>query len=94
MLYDAGYLVPLDLDIPCEWRLSAGGLLVPPLHEGADRMVEIQAILVVMSEEEHEDPRWHPNNYAAWTAYFNEHHERELAVYDGPPPSTDTLQLH
>jgi hypothetical protein len=39
-----------------------------------------------MSDEQHADPRFYPDNRQAWTAFFGRRYECELAAYDGPPP--------
>jgi hypothetical protein len=39
-----------------------------------------------MSDEQRAEPRFYPDNYPAWTAFFRRRYKRELASYDGPPP--------
>jgi hypothetical protein len=39
-----------------------------------------------MSDEQRAEPRFYPDNYPAWNAFFHRRYERELASYDGPPP--------
>ena len=85
ILYKAVYPVRPVYHVASEWRVSAGGLLMHAVPVGQDRLAEIEAFLAGMTEEEREDPRWHPDKHAAWTAYFTEHHERELVAYDGTP---------
>jgi hypothetical protein len=34
-----------------------------------------------------DEPRFYPDNYQAWTAFFRRRYERELASYDRPPSS-------
>ena len=67
MLYEAGYPVSPDMRVPSEWRLSAGGVPVPPPPEGADRVEEIQMVLAGFTA-----------NHAFWTQYFTERHRRQL----------------
>ncbi|KAE8792067.1 Homeobox protein KNOX3 [Hordeum vulgare] len=43
-LYEADYPVPPDMRVPSSWRLSAGGVLVPPPSCGSDRCMEITCI--------------------------------------------------
>ena len=78
MLYEAGYPTPPDMRVPGEWRLSAGGVPVPPPPEGADRVYAIQDVLAGLSEEQAADTRWDPANSVFWTAYFQKRHRREL----------------
>jgi hypothetical protein len=43
-----------------------------------------------MSDERRADPRFYPDNYPAWNAFFHRRYEHELAAYDGPPPPPPT----
>jgi hypothetical protein len=45
--------------------------------------VAIDEILEGMSDEQRADPRFYPDNYLAWNAFFRRRYERELAAYDG-----------
>ena len=56
LLYGAGYPAPPYMHIPSNWRLSAMGLLVPPIPTGEDRMAEIHAVRERMTEEQRADP--------------------------------------
>jgi hypothetical protein len=53
---------------------------------GATLDAAIDKVLKVMSDEQRAEPRFYPDNYQAWTAFFRRRYERELASYDGPPP--------
>jgi hypothetical protein len=86
LLYAAGYPAPPDFRAPGGWRLSAGGVPIPPPPQGAALDAAIDEILEGMSDEQRADPRFYPNNYPAWNAFFRRRYERELAAYDGPPP--------
>jgi hypothetical protein len=56
---------------------------------GGDALdAEIDAVLATMSDEQHAEPRFFPDNYAAWNDFFRQRYERELAAYDSPPPPT------
>ena len=44
LLYEAEYLVPPDMRVPGAWRISAGGVPVPPPPTGAARHLEIARI--------------------------------------------------
>jgi hypothetical protein len=53
---------------------------------GAALDAAIDEVLETMSDEQRADPRFYPDNWEAWTAFFCRRYERELAAYDGPPP--------
>jgi hypothetical protein len=82
LLHAAGYMAPPDFRAPGGWRLSAGGIPIPPPPMGA----AIGEVLETMSDEQRADPRFYPDNQEAWTAFFRHRYERELAAYNGPPP--------
>ena len=44
LLYEAEYPGPPDMRVPGAWRLSAGGVTVPLVPEGAARRAEIARI--------------------------------------------------
>jgi hypothetical protein len=87
LLYAAGYMAPPDFRAPGGWRLSAGGIPIPPPPTGAALDAAIDEVIETMSDEQHADPRFYPDNRETWTAFFRRRYERELAAYDGPPPS-------
>jgi hypothetical protein len=58
----------------------------PPPPTGAALDAAIDEIIEGMSDEQRADPRFYPDNYPAWNAFFRRRYERELAAYDGPPP--------
>jgi hypothetical protein len=66
--------------------LSAGGVPIPPPPQGATLDAAIDEILEGMSDEQRADPRFYPDNYPAWNAFFRRRYEHELATYDNPPP--------
>jgi hypothetical protein len=86
LLYTAGYPAPPDFRAPGGWRLSAGGVPIPPPPQGAALDAAIDEILEGMSDEQRADPRFYPDNYPAWNVFFWRRYECELAAYDGPPP--------
>jgi hypothetical protein len=88
LLYAAGYPAPPDFRAPRGWRLSAGGVPIPPPPQGAALDAAIDEILEGMSDEQRADPRFYPDNYPVWNTFFRRRYERELTVYDGPssPP--------
>jgi hypothetical protein len=46
----------------------------------------IDTVIETLSDEQHAEPRFFPDNYIAWNDFFRHRYERELAAYDGPPP--------
>jgi hypothetical protein len=85
LLHAAGYMAPPDFRAPGGWRLSAGGIPIPPPPTGAALNAAIDEVLETMSDEQRADPRFYLDNREAWTAFFRRRYERELAAYDGPP---------
>jgi hypothetical protein len=86
MLYAAGYPAPPDFRAPRGWRLSVGGVPIPPPPQGAALDAAIDEILEGMSDEQRADPRFYPDNYPVWNVFFWRRYERELATYDVPSP--------
>jgi hypothetical protein len=86
LLYIAGYPVPPNFRAPGGWHLSAGGVSILPSPVGAALDAAIDDVLKTMSDEQHAEPRFFPDNYPAWNEFLRCRYERELAAYDGPPP--------
>jgi hypothetical protein len=70
LLHAAGYMAPPDFRAPGGWRLSAGGIPIPPPPMGATLNAAIDEVLETMLDEQHADPRFYPDNREAWTAFF------------------------
>jgi hypothetical protein len=79
-------MAPPDFRAPGGWRLSTGGIPIPPPPTGAALDAAIDEVLETMSDEQRADPRFYPDNRESWTAFFRRRYERELAAYDGPSP--------
>jgi hypothetical protein len=87
LLHQAGYPCLPDTRPPGGgWRLSRGGVPIPPPPRGHALDVAIEEARMTLTDEERAEPRHHPDNYTAWNSYFLRRWERELASYDGPPP--------
>jgi hypothetical protein len=86
LLHAASYMAPPDFRAPGGWRLSAGGIPIPPPPTAAALDAAIDEVLETMSDEQRADPCFYPDNREAWTAFFRHCYECELAAYDGPPP--------
>ena len=85
LLAAANYLAPPDMRAPGAWRLSAGGVPVPPPPRGADCVAQILAIHRDMPAEAQNDPRYALDNHATWSAHFDQRHRERLASTNGAP---------
>jgi hypothetical protein len=96
-LYEEWYMAPSDFRLPDTWRLSAGGIPIPPVPHGAARSAAIhQHFYEGLMAEERADPLWDPDNEDQWTTFFTNRRNHELARYErnGPPsaaPSHSSL---
>jgi hypothetical protein len=81
-------MAPPDFRCPGTWKLSAGGITIPPVPRGAARQAAVHRhYYEVLMPEECNDPQWDPDNVDHWTAFFTECHLAELAHYEGNDPS-------
>jgi hypothetical protein len=76
LLHAAGYMVPPDFRAPGGWRLSAGGIPIPPPPTGSALDAAIDEVLETMSDEQRADPRFDPDNREAWTAFFRRRYKQ------------------
>ena len=86
----SNYPCPPGYDVPAGWRLSTGGVPVPPVPQGLARRAAItNHYYLELTPEQRMDPRWHPDYRPTWDAFFINRRERALARYEdnGPPPS-------
>ena len=77
--------------VPGTWRLSAGGIPVPPVPFGTERAAEITTIRANMPEQARQQPRYVVDNDALWTAYFERRRAEQLASTYGAPALGGTL---
>jgi hypothetical protein len=82
-MHVAGYPAPPDFRALGGWRLSAGGVPIPPPLIGR---------LVTLSDKQRAEERFFPDNYEAWMDLFWQRYERKLAAYDVPSPSSRAKQ--
>ena len=73
LLYEAEYPVPSDMQVPKAWRISAGGVPVPPPPTGAARRAEIARIRASLPQAAREGPRYVPDS-PLWESYFRRRH--------------------
>jgi hypothetical protein len=59
----AGYPVPPNFCVPGVWRLSTGGIPIPPPPVGTALDVPIDEVLEMMSDEQRVEPCFYPDNY-------------------------------
>jgi hypothetical protein len=81
-LYEANYPAASDFRGPPSWRLSVGGVYIPPPQRSMRRSRSLSPSCRTRSGHSGVVP----GNHAAWDAYFRERYERELASFEGPPP--------
>ncbi|KAE8771098.1 Homeobox protein KNOX3 [Hordeum vulgare] len=86
LLYVVDYLAPPNMRVPGSWRLSAGGVPVPPPPFGADQRAEIALIRASLPESSRNQPRYAPDSNTPWTTYFERHHADQLAATNGDEP--------
>jgi hypothetical protein len=88
LLHEANYPAPPDMRSPGRWRLSAGGVPVPPLpdveHPGYFH-AEIERVRASLSEEERALPEYDAGNHEAWAAYFERRQAERLASINNAP---------
>jgi hypothetical protein len=87
LLYEARYMAPPDFRCPDTWRLSAGGIPIPPVPHGPARQAAVHRhYYEVLTLEECKDPLWDPDNVDQWTTFFTERRLAELVHYEGNSP--------
>jgi hypothetical protein len=86
LLSQGNYPCPPNMRIPRGWVLSAAGVPVPPLPQGAQFDREVLAIRATMTEAELADPANAAGNFARWMAHFEERRNQALASTEGLEP--------
>ncbi|KAE8817385.1 Homeobox protein KNOX3 [Hordeum vulgare] len=86
LFYEADYPMPLDMRVPGSWRLSTGGVPVPPPSSGADRRAKIACIRSSLPESSRNLPMYAPDSNTLWTAYFERRHTDQVAATNGVEP--------
>nr|BDI54675.1 receptor-like protein 12 [Triticum aestivum] len=90
LLFEANILAPPDMrDGPTGWRLSNGGVPVPPLPNTVAHLAyfatEIELVRASLTDERLALPQYAADNHAAWAAYFEHRQEQRLASTNGAP---------
>ena len=73
---------------PGRWRLSAGGVPVPPLPDVEHPhyfQAEIVRVRASLSEEERAFPKYDAGNHEAWAAYFERRQAERLTFINNAP---------
>ncbi|KAE8815333.1 Homeobox protein KNOX3 [Hordeum vulgare] len=83
LLYEADYPTSPAMLVTSSWRLSAGGVPMPPTSSGDDRRVEIARIWSSLPEASRNLPRYAPDSNTLFMAYFKHCHTNQLAATNG-----------
>src|SRR3954465_6088398 len=76
----SNYPCPPGYCVPVGWMLSVGGVPVPPVPLGvARRMAITNHYYFELTPEQRRNPRWHPDYFPTWEAFFVDRRERALA---------------
>ena len=68
------------------WKLSAGGVPVPPVPEGAARRDEITRIHSSLAEAQWNKPRYAVDSHTLWTMFFERRRAEQIASANGTIP--------
>jgi hypothetical protein len=83
-LYKKGYMAPPYFQCPSTWRLSTGGIPIPPVPHGATRSAAInQHNYEGLTPEQRADPIWDPDNIDQWSTFFTQRCNHDLAQCEG-----------
>ena len=86
LLFEVEYPVPPDMRVPGAWRISVGGVPVPPPPPGAARRAEIARIRASLPRAAREGPRYVPDS-PLWEPYFRRRHAEQPEATNGIVPS-------
>ncbi|XBJ04985.1 hypothetical protein VPH35_023841 [Triticum aestivum] len=74
---------------PTGWRLSDGGVLVPPLPDAVAKpryfAEEVEVARASLADDERSFPQYAGGNHAAWAAYFQRRQQQRLASTNDVP---------
>ena len=86
----SNYPCPPGYRVPIGWKLSVGGVPVPPVPLGVARQMAItNHYYFELTPEQRRNPQWHPDYSPTWDAFFINRRESALARHeeDGSPRS-------
>ncbi|XBI77971.1 hypothetical protein VPH35_087746 [Triticum aestivum] len=74
---------------PTGWRLSAGGVPIPPLPDAVAKpkyfAKEVEIVRASLTDAQLSLPQYAADNHAAWAAYFERRQQQRLASTNGAP---------
>ena len=74
LLFEANILTPPNMRAPGRWKLSTGGVAIPPLPDIDVRpdyfADEVDRVRVSLMEEQQALPQYATSNHEAWAEYF------------------------
>ncbi|KAE8788441.1 hypothetical protein D1007_37468 [Hordeum vulgare] len=86
-LHEANYPASPDMRMPGAWRLSVGGVPVPPPPSDKECHSKIVCIRASLPEHARQEERYAAHNLPMWTAYFQRRYTDQLAFTNGFPAS-------
>ena len=90
LLFQANIPAPPDMRAgPTGWRLSAGGVPIPPLPDAVAKpkyfAEEVEVVRASLTDAQLSLPQYAADNHAAWAAYFERRQQQRLASTNGAP---------
>ena len=90
LLFEANILAPPDMRVrPTGWRLSNGGVPIPPVPDFDTRpglfAAEVGRVWSSLTEEQRALPQYAADNHAACTNYFQRRQAQRLVSTNGAP---------
>ena len=90
LLFQANIPAPPDMRAgPTGWRLSAGGVPIPPLPDAVAKpkyfAEEVEIVRASLTDAQLSLPQYAADNHAAWAAYFERRQQQRLASTNGAP---------
>ena len=90
MLFEANIPAPPDMRVgPTGWRLSNGGVPIPPVPDvealPACFAAEVGRVQASLTEEQHALSQYAADNHEAWVAYFERRQAEQLASTNNAP---------
>ena len=88
LLFQANIPAPPDMRAgPTGWRLSAGGVPIPPLPDAVAKpkyfAEEVEIVRASLTDNQLSLPQYTADNHAAWAGYFQRWQAQRLASTNG-----------
>ena len=89
-LFQANIPAPPDMRAgPTGWRLSNGGVPIPPLSDAVARpgffADEVEIVRASLTDEQRALPQYAADNHVAWVAYFERRQQQRLVSTNMAP---------